>query len=1153
MTPPDRHFPLFGALPSGQVAIEASAGTGKTHTLATLATRYVAEWGVTPSELLIVTFTRAATAELRSRIRLQMVAGAAALACGTATDELSDHMLRARRPEYRQRLEDAVSDFDTATIATMHSFAGQVRGMLGISSAVDPDARITSDVAGPVRQACADVLAGAATGPQQPGALPSLSKLESNTLRYVADPDMVLEPTPNRADAPDDDRQLRRLVLAATELLAARRQASGTMSFDDVVGQLRSAIADPSSAAVAEALRRRFRVVLIDEFQDTDRVQWEIFSSLFAGASADRALVLVGDPKQAIYRFRGADIAVYLDAVAEARGHDRYTLGTNWRSDGAAVEAVRHVFSGATFGSADIGYVDVAASPARENLRMTGPDGGSLSGLAVRVAVGPWLPRARKLPSTPGTGRIIYRDLVAYVRRLLDDAALPTADGATRPVRPVDIAVLVTSGGQARAVQGALRRQGVPAVVAGAGSVLTSWAADQLRLLLAAMERPSDLGRVRAYTLSWFASWSPERLAGASDEQLAGLQEQLADWSDRLARQPVAEVLAAVRAETDVVARLLGGFDGDRNVTDLDHLAELLHEAAPQGMSGVSGLLSFLDRPPAHEGDPDVDGDLEARRIESDDQAVQIMTIWKAKGLAFPVVCLPSAWRPGRSPDTLVYSDPVAGRTMDVAGGKGWSGPPSRAERKEYPRAEEAAEQLRLLYVACTRAEHHTAVWWADSIGSKGRALSRLLFARDTDGAIDPAKFETGACDVPAEEDVVAALGPLVERSGGTVTVTAIDEPGAPDGPWVGRSGGTRSPDLGVHPFTVALDRSVRRWSFSSITAAVDDGPVDPYDPSGADGGADDEDATADAPPGDGPAPGTTAGEPSPPGDVGARPLDGLPAGTEFGTFVHAVLERVDFAAPDLERAVTGAVDAVLDGPVGPRRLVTSEGTDGHPLLVSGLRAAIGTPLGPLFHGRALADIGPGDRLNELGFDLRIGGAGHHPSVRELGILVGDHLPAGHGLRPWAEALADGAIDVRLAGYLTGSVDLVARVRGDDGATAFVVADYKTNRLTPWGHAPDPDDYDDPQLVRAMSEHHYPLQALLYGVALHRYLRARRRPGGAPTEVTGATYLFVRGMTGAAAPTGEGGPHGVYSWPFAPGLLDAASALLDGRSGDGGS
>ena len=188
-----------------------------------------------------------------------------------------------------------------------------------------------------------------------------------------------------------------------------------------------------------------------------------------------------------------------------------------------------------------------------------------------------------------------------------------------------------------------------------------------------------------------------------------------------------------------------------------------------------------------------------------------------------------------------------------------------------------------------------------------------------------------------------------------------------------------------------------------------------------------------------------------------------------------------------------------------------------------------------------------GDRLDELGFEMRVGDGGRHPSVRDVGRLIVDHLAPGHPLRQWAEGLAGGTINVELAGYLTGSIDLVARLRESGHPDRFVVADYKTNRLTRPGVVARVDAYGPGRLVEAMAEHHYPLQALLYAVALHRYLRWRAPLAGGDTRVTGAAYLFVRGMTGPGVQVTRGMPHGVFTWEFPPNLVVRLSDLLAGR------
>jgi exodeoxyribonuclease V beta subunit len=1157
---PDVAFRPHGPLPTGRVAIEASAGTGKTFVLAELATRFLAEQDVSPSDLLIVTFTRAATAELRSRIRDQMIEVVRALTGGD--DEHSD-LVRLLASEDREirlgRLVRAVAEFDAASISTIHGFATQVRRTLALSSAIDPDARLVASADDLITGACADALAAASVRAHPPDEFPSLDVLVEATAKKLGGPDLTLLPDGTDPDVDRRFEQARELVEDALERVAGRRSGEGTVGFDDVLVQLRDALAGTGAAAVVEAIRSRYKVVLIDEFQDTDRVQWEIFSALFGRPGSGSTLVLVGDPKQAIYRFRGADISVYLRAREADPKPDRFTLTTNWRADGRCLRGLHALLDGATFGSPSIRYVEVRAAPVHEHLEMIGANGAALSGLHVRLASLPDLPRTTGgRVSGDDVNRMVERDVAAHLRMLLETSQIPTStdDPTPRPLVPSDIAVLVTSWNQAHEIHGALARQGIPAVVAGSGSVLNSDAASQMRFLLLAMERPGDLRRVRTYALSWFGGLTVQEVAAADDRALAGLQDLLMEWATRLADRPVAEVLARIWQQTGVVAHVLGRPDGDRNVTDLDHVAELLHTGAPQGRAGVAGLLAALDAPPDGEADADADNDVTARRIESEAETVLITTVWKAKGLEFPVVCVPMLWRRPPPRRALVFSDPQTGeRMIDVTRNGQWPDKAGLDARKAMADQEEYAERLRILYVALTRARHHTAVWWAGNAVTTN-ALTRLLFARDAAGAIVPDQLDPVGPKRPSMKlptDPVAALAPMAAGSHGALTVTAFGDRTVPSDPWVDPSATGSPPRLTFSEFDRVLDRSVSRWSFSAMTQFATEAAADPYDASGADRGADDESGSSEAVDPSG-APRVASG-PAPSVDPEDAPLGLLRAGTAFGTFVHGVLENVDFAAADIEGLVGDAVrsEAVRWG--FDLAGLAPEGRDGAGLLVAGLSAAIRTPLGPLFGGAPLAALARADRLDELGFDLRVGAGGHHPTARDIGRLVERHLTTDHPLSPWAAALAGGSLDVQLAGYLTGSIDLVARVRHADGGDRFVVADYKTNRLSAWGAPQKAVDYGQRPMADAMIEHHYPLQALLYAVALHRYLRWRCPGGDRPTLVSGAAYLFVRGMTGAeVAMDPDGHPGGVFTWELPADLVVELSELLHGHgAGRGGS
>jgi exodeoxyribonuclease V beta subunit len=1145
---PQAVFSSTGDLPTGTLAIQASAGTGKTFALASLATRFIAERAdVSAADLLIVTFTRAATSELRGRLRDQLVEVARWLGGDTETPvgnrELCKH-LAAHEPDVRRRrLLTAITEFDTATITTIHGFAAQGRNLLGASSAIDLDAHLVDDLKEIVDEVCTDVLAWAAvhrTGVD----LPSLDKLVDATKTAAGQPGLDIVPRPGEENVAPEQELMQSLVVRAARAITARRRRSGTLSFDDLLTDLRDALRSPGSAAALEALRSRYKVALIDEFQDTDSVQWDIFSTLFAGPDSKTVLVLVGDPKQAIYSFRGADIRAYLAAVGPRSGTVQQSLVRNWRSDQRVLDSLDTLFEGVTFGDVDIPFVPVTAAADGQGAITAG--GVPLPALSVRSASGADIDRLPRNPSqiqVDSAAQAIDRDLVAHIRMLLDGSEIPTGGvmGTTRELRPSDIAVLVMTASQGESVRRALGDEGVPAVLANGGSVLQSPAARQMHYLLNAMDRPSDPQRARTFAMSWFVGWDSGHVAaslheGASAEGLVEIQERLRNWADMLASHGIAEVFAQIWAKTGVAARVLAGPEGDRNLTDLDHLVELLNGVAVQGKAGVAGLLAALETPPDTDLDTEIDDNVVARRIESEDEAVQIMTVWLAKGLEFPVVCVPYLWRDARQSRPVVFADPDTGvRTFEVTRGGTWPDAASGKQRAAWADAEAEGERLRILYVALTRAKHHSALWWANGTTANKTALAHVLFAR-TDGSIDGGRFAEQTVAIPADDEMEAALEPLVRSSDGTIAVTVIDDRPAPPSRWVDPRATDGVASLDLAPFDVVLDRSARRWSFSTITD-VETASIDPFDPSLADAGASDEGESSPE-------------EAGPPGVVGDGPLAALPAGTAFGTLVHTVLEAVDFASATLEADLSAAIDAQMSwqdfdlSPVGR----PNQRTEGQALLVEGLKSMLETPLGPICGGLRLIDFNRPDRLTEMSFELPLGEAGRHPSVGDISRLVLDHLAPDHPLRPWAVQLEDSRFDVGLAGHLTGSIDLVLRIRQDQGPDRFVVADYKTNQLRPRSGTVSVDPYRPIALASAMAEHDYPLQALLYSVALHRYLRWRV-PGYEPQRaLAGAAYLFVRGMTGPDVALSGPEPYGVFPWSLPAELVVELSDLLDGRA-----
>ncbi|MGZ8752610.1 MAG: UvrD-helicase domain-containing protein, partial [Acidimicrobiia bacterium] len=780
-----QRFHVDDPLPPSRLAIEASAGTGKTFTLVALAARFVIERDVPIAELAVVTFTRVAAAELRDRLRRRLAEAATALTemldghAPAPDDELLVALCATDVEARRNRARNALADFDAATVTTIHGFAQQVLGSLGTSVSSD-DATLGDDGGELLRQVCSDVLVAEALGTTEPptsvALLPSHTELVKAARDVIGNPGICAVPGPDPAESTEAAALRRRLVDRVVTEIDHRRRVSGSLSFDDVLTRLRDALTGAGGDAAKEAVGRRFRVALIDEFQDTDPVQWKIFSSLFGGDATDTALVMVGDPKQAIYGFRGANVHTYLDAI-ETPGTSRAALSTNQRSDEGVLTALDALLSDATFGDPRIRFHSVSPSLRHSGRSIRSSDGSPLPGVVIRLALHPDMPRNKTAPypvTADPAERVIVADLARAVRDLLETTTLPDGDDRRR-VRPNDVAVLVAAHNESPKVRDALTDLGIPAVIARGDTVLRSPAATQWRWLLEAVAQPANVPRARTVALSWFVGWTAEMLVTAREGELAAVQERLHRWSETLVDRGVPEFLRAVWSESGVAARILAMVDGDRSMTDLDHIAELLAATAPRH-AGPAGLLGALDQLTIETTTDDVEVDAAARRLETDANAVQIMTMHASKGLEFPIVCCPYLWRQGTATArSRIYQDPDhRRRTIDVAWNENWPTAKDAKARRDLAAEEAAGQGLRLMYVALTRAQHQTLVWWTRSTGSDITGLARVLFARDDAGRIDPVAFAKPKVQLPDDADAAGRLAGLVASAAGDLAIEEI-------------------------------------------------------------------------------------------------------------------------------------------------------------------------------------------------------------------------------------------------------------------------------------------------------------------------------------------------------------------------------------------
>lgn len=1094
-------FDLLGPLPAERstTVLEASAGTGKTFALAGLVTRYLADGAASLDQMLLITFGRAASQELRERVRCQIVDAVRAFADPSTVgdNQLVAYLLDGTADQVearRQRLRDALAGFDAATIATTHQFCQLVLRSLGVAGDTAASVTLLDNLDDLVTEIVDDLYL-AHFGQERDD--PALHYSEALRLarEVVNNPSTQLRPRD-----PDPDSRAAVSLRFANDVLAeldTRKRRLGVLGYDDLLTRLAEALAADGSPARLR-MHQRWPIVMVDEFQDTDPVQWQVIDRAFSGRST---VILIGDPKQAIYAFRGGDIVTYLRAAATAGR--RMTLDTNWRSDSALVARLQVVLRGAQLGDPAIVVHDVGAR--HRGHRLAGAPRNDP--FRLRVVSRKTLGR-RGIQNLPidELREHIGADLAADIRALL--AAGATFDG--KPLQARDIAVIVERHRDAHACFEALCAAGVPAVYTGNTDVFTSEAAEDWLCLLEAFDQPHRPGMVRAAAATMFFGETAQTLAAGGDALTDRIAKTLREWAGHARERGVAAIFEAAQL-LGMRDRVLGWRGGERHMTDLAHVTQLLQEVAHREHYSLPALRDWLRRQRDERGGAPERN----RRLDSDAAAVQIMTVFVSKGLQYPIVYLPFAFnRNTQDSDVVLFHDEDGTRCLHVGG----KDSPDFKTVERLGRKEDASDDSRLTYVALTRAQTQVVAWWSPAYNEPNGGLSRLLRGRRPGDPVVPDRCEPAKV---SDDDALARLrewetagGPVIEDS---VVAPAPSLPPAP----VPRH-------LDSRHFHRAIDTTWRRTSYSGLIRLAQASGVS-SEPDVA--GLDDE-------VGDIPLTSPVAGPDVP------SPMADLPAGATFGSLVHAVLETADPFAADLAAELEAHIrehSAWWPVAAAPEELA------------SAMVPMHDTPLGPLAGGLTLRHIGLSDRLRELDFELPLAGgdrpsAGPQARLADLAPLLREHLPADDPLASYADRLTDPALgDQALRGYLTGSIDAVLRVP-DGAGHRFVVVDYKTNRLGDPERPLTAADYDRPRMAEAMLHSDYPLQALLYCAVLHRFLRWRVGDYDPGRHLGGVLYLFVRGMCGADTPVLDGHPAGVFSLRPPPSLITALSDLLDARA-----
>ena len=1188
MTPTVAPFDVTSCPLEGINLVEASAGTGKTWNICGLYLRLLLERGLPVRNILVVTFTIAATAELRERVRERIVETLAWID-GTAPEPGDAFVARliqsleARglaRDALRGRLDLALQSFDEASIFTIHGFCHRALADAPFSAAVPfvldlapDDSELVLDAvndfwrrhvaadqcppmlathllqtkdsprsfgkllrrridkpmarsvwpdaiddaqsldAGQLEQAYAQ--ARATWQEQRNDIVTLLSKssgLNKQTFNPTSfaqsatewddyfrafDPLAPIDPktklhlcrasrlkkgtnknqvTPRHPffdqaeillDARttiDQSLSLARLALLRQlldEALVAVRESKRErrlVSYNDILYNLYAALHEGGNTGLADSLRKRFPAALIDEFQDTDPLQFAIFDRIYGAGKLP--LFLVGDPKQAIYSFRNADLYTYL--AARKRATAVYTLVANHRSTPGLIAAVNALFSR---------NARALVLPGLEFFP-TAPGGGPRAALddtsVPRHDLCVWM-----LPTT-ADGEVIDRNAAkgaavqataSEIARLLRDAAAGRATLGQQALRPSDIAVLTRTHAQATQIRRALGALRIGSVELSQQSVFQSTDAEDLTRVLMAILEPPHGGLLRAALATELMGCDASAVAAISADENAMMAyiERFADYRDTWVHSGIGVMLRGFLTREQVSTRMLERPDGERRLTNLLHLSEWLHRA-----SEIHGAPDALLRWLQTQCSKEVVDEVAQLRLESDQNLIQIVTVHAAKGLEYPVVFCPFLWdahrhRNDERGDGLEYHDTDGTAVIDFR---------SDAELaddldaiKQQRALEECAETVRLIYVALTRASHRcylvAGCYGASNYGvssSKESSRGMLNWLVAGDGTT-PEAWLRNSIEPQAIAHAWATLATSPDMHLQWLTMPAaigtpidIDQPTAES--------------LHASPPPARIDDGWRISSFSGL-----------YQGAVSELAAADHDARAKL------VTPSLASREAPPADLAPDDVLRFPRGTSAGDCIHAVFERADFTdASTWDGAIARALSAhpmVLAGL--PRheqqRLLTR-------MLANMLDHVLRTELPG---GIRLDTVPLTRRLVELEFSM--------PSPHLSALALNDSLrELGYPVSPLAFRSLDG--------YLKGFIDLVF-VHGE----RYYVLDWKSNHL---GYAPS--DYGRTSVERAMAEHGYHLQHLLYSIALTRYLARRVRDYRYDAHFGGVFYLFVRGV-----------------------------------------
>ncbi|MES9939600.1 MAG: exodeoxyribonuclease V subunit beta [Candidatus Thiodiazotropha sp. 6PLUC1] len=1139
--------------------VEASAGTGKTHTLSSLYLRLLLEREMGPESILVMTYTQAATAELKTRIRQRLIEARQLFQGGESSDPLLfalDQKLADKARVIRQ-LDLALASFDRAAIFTIHGFCQRVLTEFAFESGQSfhtelvPDQAIrlqqiaddfwrreVSRLSQPFLEALQAVVATpdellnrlkpalgkpylevrSASWPDGIEAIESQAQEKLSELRsgwsserdniqkllsdnqvlngrvyqskwvtgwcnsmdlwlngniYVAPFEKVERFTPQVIQAavkagkspPQHPffQALENYLPIAEACIAAFKQAlvawqgamyeymmaelpkrqaeSAEWSYDDLLLQLQIALQKDHSGELGGKLRKRYRAALVDEFQDTDPIQYEILDRIYH--ATDQPVFMVGDPKQAIYSFRGADIFTYLHA-RENGVAKLHSLDTNWRSTPEMVSAINSLFSFSPHPFFDSRITFHTTRSADRQMDQLTERNKKAAALQI------W-----RLPDEPTQSIEDLRQRVAdttaaEVASLLTSASSRRIKIGQREVIGSDIAILVRTHKQAAQIATALGTKGISSVRSSQQSVYLSVEAEALERVLIALLEPHRERAMRAALATLLFGWRGAEIDNLNFDEKAQSQisKRFFEYHQLWRSSGFIVMFRGLMSEFEVENRFLDYQDGERRLTNLYHLVELIQQQDSAQRPGMEGLVTWY----RYQRQSSSQDEERLLRLESDGDLVRIDTMHHSKGLEYGIVFCPYLWDESvemNSNKPFLFHDPAANDapTLEL-------GPERLSKNFNYRQYEVQAENLRLAYVALTRSRFRCYLPWGLNKSSRQSALCWLLHSGGLHQPSDELSDWQAAAKALEQKQDEQRLAMLSESAQGTIEIIPM-----PEFEVEGQMPLALPPELNpARQLSIRIPKHLQVSSFSSLVAGL---PED----------LPDHDGLVSA--------GSSAAEFEEKMDV-----HGFPRGSGPGSCLHAILEELDFNQPDLH---------AVEGLVGEKLQLFGIDSCWSAVVVEWMLALLQTPLSG--EGIRLGDVSNKQRLNEMSFHFPIKAFNTNQIYALADKCSFSDTP---GLLEGLGVVNSASVD----GFIKGYIDLVFEVQG-----RYYLADYKSNWL-----GADYPAYHKQALAQAMVGHHYSLQYVLYTLALHRYLRLRIPDYSYDRHFGGVFYLFLRGM-----------------------------------------